>query len=721
MKRFLCVALVILMLPLWIVSCDKDPGATPGTELSEAEKFHSAEGRVKLVENGAPVYTVVRPEMTTGEIMSVSAMIVDAVKEKTGVEIVIASDWLDRGTSPNPAAYEILVGNTNRPESTQVSDTLAEHNFGIEIVGNKIVINAKNTVDVERAVLYFVDTYLAPLPAAEGLLSVEGNINYRSSTEYITLATAGQNNYMVTWPYSEKEYCVWTYGPGDSMEAIATTIHQKLNDNKKHALAISSDRLILDTLDPTSWKEVLVGNTTRPETTALKSTLAYNEYAIKVAGPKLVVAGLGHTATKEAAGLLGSFLDLYRDASTGSFRLPADFYYKSTYTGARNWELNIPEYKGGFVDSVSDGGDNSYVVVVKDTTKEEYDAYLTALESAGYTKYSDNVIGVNYFAIYKNDNVILNVYYTSNDTSTHIVVDKANATTLPALASENVYTDKGIKPTVTQMYINHFEKSGAANNGGQCHIFELCDGRFIVVDGGPNGKENGKDDAQNLYELLLKLSDGEKPVIAAWFVTHLHNDHVYTFQDFANRYYKDVIVEDVIYNVPPPSMCNGMTSKAISDFNKAIAKYPGVTKIKTHTGQKFYYANAEIDMILAQDLIYPNYVQFYNDTSLTFMVKMAGQNILITGDLSPNAAPILTKVYGDALQCDILQIAHHGSMGPDIAFYEKTNPTQLALLPMGKGQLQRLTTEKENVFIAKLVKIVVQCNGTKTFELPYKK
>lgn len=716
-KKLLCVLLVVLMLPVWVISCSKGGNDTQ----NDAEKFHSADGRIALVLDGAPVYKIIRPDGSGEKIVKAASSILAAIREKCGVDLEIGDDWIAKGESPDSSAKEILIGATNRPETAEVKEKLSDFNFGIEVVGNKIVITAKNEYDVERAVAYFIENYINNIPALEGKFTLDGGMSYTSSGEMITITTVGNDNYMVTYPQSEKDYCVWTYTAGDNIESFANNVYTKLGNDKKFALRINSDKLVLDTFDPTDWKEVLVGNTSRPETAEVKATLSYDEYAVKVVNTKIVVTGLGHTQTKEATETFIKLLDIYRDSETGAFRIPSDFAYKSVYTGAKSWDLNIPEYPDGVIDSVTDAGENSYVVVVKDTSKDSFDAYLSKLESEGYTKYSDNKIGDNFFAIYKDSKHILNVCYTTYDTSARIVVEKAGSVVLPALESENVYTDKGVAPTITQMFINHFEKSGAANNGGECYVFELADGRFIVVDGGPNGTENGKDDAQNLYELLNKLSGGEKPVIAAWFITHLHNDHVVTFRDFADRYNKYVKVEDVIYNVPAPALCNGLTDDLVSIFFKSINKFSGARKIKTHTGQKFYYANAEIDMYLAQDLIYPNYVQFFNDTSLTFMVKMAGQNILITGDLSPNAAPILSRMYGNALQCDILQIAHHGSMGPDVEFYKLTNPTQLALLPMGKGQSKRLQSEDTNVYIATLVEIVPHYLGTRTFKLPYTK
>ena len=56
--------------------------------------------------------------------------------------------------------YEILIGNTNRAESAAVLEGLNEYGWAVRVVGNKIVLNAKNNLFLNDAVEYFVSTYI---------------------------------------------------------------------------------------------------------------------------------------------------------------------------------------------------------------------------------------------------------------------------------------------------------------------------------------------------------------------------------------------------------------------------------------------------------------------------------------------------------------------------------------------------------------------------------
>ena len=62
--------------------------------------------------------------------------------------------------SKTATEYEILVGNTNRPESSAVLDGLNDYGWAVRVIGNKIVINAKNLQFLSDAVEYFARTYV---------------------------------------------------------------------------------------------------------------------------------------------------------------------------------------------------------------------------------------------------------------------------------------------------------------------------------------------------------------------------------------------------------------------------------------------------------------------------------------------------------------------------------------------------------------------------------
>jgi hypothetical protein len=69
---------------------------------------------------------------------------------------------------------------------------------------------------------------------------------------------------------------------------------------------------------------------------------------------------------------------------------------------------------------------------------------------------------------------------------------------------------------------------------GMVYAVRLADGSFIVVDGGMPAYGN----ADRLYNALKEYSNDEKPVIAAWLITHGHEDHIGGLTTFVEKYYE---------------------------------------------------------------------------------------------------------------------------------------------------------------------------------------
>ena len=127
---------------------------------------------VKFIdENGESVYNIIRPEKDT-EANSKAAFLYKQIKTTLGINIKNVADSAD-GTD----AYEILVGETNRPETAKAKDYLIKSVSGrfddyiICTIGKKIVIYSRSHDALQKACEYFVKNYVK----TEG---VKGGIKY---------------------------------------------------------------------------------------------------------------------------------------------------------------------------------------------------------------------------------------------------------------------------------------------------------------------------------------------------------------------------------------------------------------------------------------------------------------------------------------------------------------------------------------------------------------
>ncbi len=108
-----------------------------------------------ITDEGEARYRIIRSEECL-ESARIAAVLWKALKEK-GVSCRNQTDYED------DTDFEILIGNTNRPESQTALDKL-QNESGSWIVcsiGRKIVINAVDPADLETAVEYYIDNYFS--------------------------------------------------------------------------------------------------------------------------------------------------------------------------------------------------------------------------------------------------------------------------------------------------------------------------------------------------------------------------------------------------------------------------------------------------------------------------------------------------------------------------------------------------------------------------------
>ncbi|MBQ4562852.1 MAG: MBL fold metallo-hydrolase [Lachnospiraceae bacterium] len=300
-------------------------------------------------------------------------------------------------------------------------------------------------------------------------------------------------------------------------------------------------------------------------------------------------------------------------------------------------------------------------------SSDGYTQYLTDLTDAGFSLYAENEIVGNLYSTWTKDELIVTMMHMPNLGSTRIVAEPLS-NGLATLESENTYTDAGYENLIIQI------GSPEEYNNGMCYVYRLCDGSFIVVD---MGQKNQKL-VDNIYELLEKYApDPDNIVIAAFFVTHAHGDHYGGFETFTYNYRDNVTIEKIVYNYHNEKSFeySDETDPSCLYIVEELAElYDGVELIEAHPGQEFFIRDARIEILYTWEMFSSDIIPYLNNSCIVFSVTLENTKIMQLGDCGPQASPILVDVYGNYLDSDFIQVAHHGNIGANAELNRIINP-----------------------------------------------
>ena len=197
MKKTILKVLALIMALLMVVPVLFACGNTPEESESEQGKVEDPKATLELIKNGKSDFVIVINRYAQFINDKAAYMIQDAVKAISGVEIPLAKDYdlfinsLDEKTKSNyllqlemdevglfpgkycdvkaveasydkSAPYEILIGDTDRPESARaIADLKGENEYILRIDGNKIVLVASSNKALIAGAEYFVSEYLS--------------------------------------------------------------------------------------------------------------------------------------------------------------------------------------------------------------------------------------------------------------------------------------------------------------------------------------------------------------------------------------------------------------------------------------------------------------------------------------------------------------------------------------------------------------------------------
>lgn len=314
MKKAVSMVLALLMCLGLLVGCkdsQTDSSDTNSTGSAAGVDFSTADVKY-FDENGESVYRITRAE---NDDVTISTYVFKQYKELTGLKVKNMSDTED-GTD----VYEILVGQTNRPETALAKQYLIQNVGGrfqdyiICTIGKKIVIYGMT----EEALMSAAEYYAANFIKTEG---VKGGIKYTHATEGDFTDTKINNVNLGRFVFVKQRFNE-SYVVQKQLEDVNEVLANKTGYKM---------RIVEDNTDSAEY-EIIVGDAKRE---GVQTTEDRDKYSIKVSGKKVYLNGGSPAAramaVSEFSKMLSAGAITDENSITGSYSETVAKYDTSKY------------------------------------------------------------------------------------------------------------------------------------------------------------------------------------------------------------------------------------------------------------------------------------------------------------------------------------------------------------------------------------------------------
>lgn len=310
-------------------------------------------------------------------------------------------------------------------------------------------------------------------------------------------------------------------------------------------------------------------------------------------------------------------------------------------------------------------GDDTFVMNVENAS---YDDYLKIIGEIGQANVSDtvytNTINGNEFFWAQKDEGYEGAYYIPSSKQIRMVKRLHGELVPPSLTESDSF---GRSKKLIQLC-----PDDEAGNFGMGYILCLGKGHFIIYDGnGDSGDMAGK-----IYKYLVENTpDGQPPIVDAWFISHVHWDHVTAMLDFAKKYSDRVEVKNLLANFPALHNLYIKERGPNTDFYarwwpEILRSFPLARVWKLHSGQRFSVGDVTVEVLMTHEDVYPATV-YPNDSSTVTMMYVNGKKIFFSADIEyATPCKMLHDMYGSYLKSDYYQVAHHGWNSEALYFYD---------------------------------------------------
>jgi len=371
-----------------------------------------------------------------------------------------------------------------------------------------------------------------------------------------------------------------------------------------------------------------------------------------------------------------------------------------------------------------------------------WEEYQSELSAWGYSLYAESIMGDCRYATWTNKDTVVTLMYIPLYNRFGIIVEPMRA--LPTRQEDNRYTDLGIENKAMLVTCQFMDQ-----DNGLCAVFQLCDGSFMIVDSGQGWhqrntakyKDHWQNNAKELFYVLEEYSpdrdgDGDKDkddiIIASWFFTHPHMDHIGGYPIFADLFADKVTLEQVVFNLPNEEITEEFTDGFIAkgDGKEITGEYvellesvttdyfPAARLVEAHPGQVYYIRDAVINMLYTWEMDW-NMPNRCNSLSLVFTVEIGDTKVMVPGDSGESSTKLIQNVYKDHLKSDFLITIHHGGTGGTATFNRYVDP-DIVLWPSPVSHYNNVCNRDHNKPLQDADAIYVVGDRVLAVTLPYK-
>lgn len=658
MNKFLTKALAVLLSITAIVSLTAILASCGKKDAKQDENM------LVIVEDGVSSFVIIRPDRASQDVVNEFIRFRSAIVDICGCEMDIATDWVKKEEDIDPDAKEILLGNTNRPETKEVLETLEPNSWAVVNKGNKIVICANNDGLLSVAIDWFIENCMnseeKTVKVSKTLVKTEGFGND------IPISLGGVSSYQIVYPKGS-----------DMLAYYASLVQRETKLNGKSLAVVSDDKAATD-------NEIIIGTTARGGSASFTGE---NEYSIVTENSKVYINATDEDTLYYA---VNYYIEYGLSISDSVVSAPSDYTYSGKLTDyyKTKWDVGLPAIGSGAIgkvynigtglanDRYADTITDSYMHLVSNITRDDFTAYAHKLESFGFKKVYEAKTEENELWGFRLGAAYAYVHFAPLQNYIRVIWDKSSNCDVADVEFEAEQTGT---TTFYQYSIDLGDATlvvGDASGWGLFNIIKLADNSLIMMDGGNNPSWPDKA-LKGLTEFLYDITgveDKEALHIRLWYYTHPDDDHNGLTKPLCeylrNHGYDMPKIDAVAFNYPSERANEGYKKygTAFQMIEYMIANYPDVNCLKLHTGMVLNIGEVKMEILGSVENMVDKNGKIpagydSNDTTTIAKFTIGGKTFLITGDSGNHVdvqdyhLPLYSTKY---FRSDVLQISHHG-------------------------------------------------------------